>query len=167
MAYASWSVVFGEQPSAAKWNILGTNDAHFYSFLGDNLSWQSWSITWTNLTEGNGTETASYIQIGKTVFARFLFTFGSTSAISGSVSLSLPVTSATYDALAPVGSSQFFDASGANNFGPVFLSDASTANIKVWNAAGTYLAQTNISSTVPFTWATSDKLIGQFVYEAA
>lgn len=29
MAYSSWSVVFGEQPSAAKWNILGTNDASF------------------------------------------------------------------------------------------------------------------------------------------
>ena len=29
MAYASWSVVFGEQPSTAKWNILGTNDAGF------------------------------------------------------------------------------------------------------------------------------------------
>jgi hypothetical protein len=29
MAYAVWSVVFGEQPSAAKWNILGTNDADF------------------------------------------------------------------------------------------------------------------------------------------
>lgn len=34
MAYASWSVVFGEQPSAAKWNILGTNDAHFNTRLG-------------------------------------------------------------------------------------------------------------------------------------
>lgn len=29
MSYQSWSVVFGEQPSAAKWNILGTNDADF------------------------------------------------------------------------------------------------------------------------------------------
>ncbi len=29
MAYASWSVVFGEQPSASKWNILGSNDADF------------------------------------------------------------------------------------------------------------------------------------------
>jgi len=34
MAYASWSVVFGEQPSAAKWNILGTNDSTFDSLLG-------------------------------------------------------------------------------------------------------------------------------------
>jgi hypothetical protein len=34
MAYASWSVVFGEQPSAAKWNILGTNDASFNNGTG-------------------------------------------------------------------------------------------------------------------------------------
>lgn len=29
MAYQSWSVVAGEIPTAAKWNILGTNDAGF------------------------------------------------------------------------------------------------------------------------------------------
>lgn len=34
MAYQSWSVVFGEQPSAAKWNILGTNDASFADGTG-------------------------------------------------------------------------------------------------------------------------------------
>lgn len=34
MAYASWSVVFNEQPSASKWNILGTNDASFNDGTG-------------------------------------------------------------------------------------------------------------------------------------
>lgn len=29
MAYVAWSVVFGEQPTAAKWNQLGANDAGF------------------------------------------------------------------------------------------------------------------------------------------
>lgn len=29
MAYVAWSVVFGETPSASKWNILGTNDSSF------------------------------------------------------------------------------------------------------------------------------------------
>lgn len=29
MSYQAWSVVFGEQPTAAKWNILGQNDAGF------------------------------------------------------------------------------------------------------------------------------------------
>lgn len=34
MSYASWSVSYGEQPSAAKWNILGTNDASFNDGTG-------------------------------------------------------------------------------------------------------------------------------------
>lgn len=34
MAYVAWSVVFGEQPTAAKWNILGTNDASFHDGTG-------------------------------------------------------------------------------------------------------------------------------------
>ncbi len=34
MAYAAWSVSFGEQPSTAKWNILGTNDASFNDGTG-------------------------------------------------------------------------------------------------------------------------------------
>lgn len=34
MAYQAWSVVFGEQPSASKWNILGTNDASFNDGTG-------------------------------------------------------------------------------------------------------------------------------------
>lgn len=34
MAYQVWSVVFGEQPSASKWNILGTNDVSFNDGTG-------------------------------------------------------------------------------------------------------------------------------------
>lgn len=34
MSYQVWSVVFGEQPSASKWNILGTNDASFNDGTG-------------------------------------------------------------------------------------------------------------------------------------
>lgn len=34
MSYQSWSVVFSEQPSAAKWNILGSNDASFNDGTG-------------------------------------------------------------------------------------------------------------------------------------
>lgn len=38
MAYSSWSVIYGEQPSASKWNILGTNDAFFYSYTGEGTN---------------------------------------------------------------------------------------------------------------------------------
>ena len=34
MAYQEWSVVYGEQPTAAKWNILGTNCASFNDGTG-------------------------------------------------------------------------------------------------------------------------------------
>lgn len=34
MSYQVWSVVFGEQPSASKWNILGSNDASFADGTG-------------------------------------------------------------------------------------------------------------------------------------
>lgn len=34
MSYSAWSVVFGEQPSAAKWNILGSNDSSFNDGTG-------------------------------------------------------------------------------------------------------------------------------------
>ena len=48
MAYQSWSVVFGEQPSAAKWNILGTNDASF----NDGTGIASGAITYAKVATG-------------------------------------------------------------------------------------------------------------------
>lgn len=46
MAYASWSVVFGEQPSASKWNILGSNDASFNDGTGiANMSMSTTSVS--------------------------------------------------------------------------------------------------------------------------
>jgi hypothetical protein len=49
MTYASWSVVFGEQPSASKWNILGSNDAEFNGLIQRNG-------TGLNLLDSNGNE---------------------------------------------------------------------------------------------------------------
>lgn len=48
MAYAAWSVTFGEQPSAAKWNILGTNDASF----NDGTGIASGAITYAKAAAG-------------------------------------------------------------------------------------------------------------------
>lgn len=51
MAYTAWSVVYGEQPTAAKWNQLGTNDAGFKDGTNiDNLA-----ILTRHLADGNAT----------------------------------------------------------------------------------------------------------------
>jgi hypothetical protein len=53
MAYAAFSVVFGEQPSAAKWNILGSNDASFNDGTGiANAAITTKQITATGLIVG-------------------------------------------------------------------------------------------------------------------
>lgn len=44
--YTAWSVVFGEQPSAAKWNQLGTNDSSFDERIGDGFSSGTTSPIW-------------------------------------------------------------------------------------------------------------------------
>lgn len=73
MAYASWSVVFGEQPSAAKWNILGTNDASFNdgSGIGTNaVAAASLATTAITLaTAANITANQSFTSIGSDVAA--------------------------------------------------------------------------------------------------
>src|SRR4051794_9332982 len=57
-------------PGAIKQTALGT-DATW--------AWQSYTPTWTNGgTIGNGTTTAKYVQIGKTVIVNVCYTFGST-----------------------------------------------------------------------------------------
>lgn len=55
MAYASWSVVFGEQPSAAKWNILGTNDASFNDGTGLNTGSVQQQVSTLYATVATGT----------------------------------------------------------------------------------------------------------------
>ncbi len=59
-SYQSWSVVFGEQPSAAKWNILGTNDAEFNSMIQGNG-------TGFNLIDDNGNEVIKGVQTASAV----------------------------------------------------------------------------------------------------
>lgn len=53
-------------------------------------AWTSWTPSWTNLTVGSGTTSASYQVTGKTVIAELNFTFGSGSSVGGTVSVAVP-----------------------------------------------------------------------------
>lgn len=135
---------------------------------GSGWSWAAWTPSWTNLTVGNGTVTyAKYVQTGKTVSFRVKFIFGSTSAISGLVGVSLPVNlNADYSTASDT----------INTFGSI--SDVSTGDVTLpWATWGTssrmdiYYANGNAnragtSSTAPMTWATGDVLMIAGEYEA-
>jgi len=134
-------------------------------------AWASWTPAWTNLTVGNGTVVAKYMRLGKTVIARLSIVFGSTTVVSGSVSFTLPVTQATYGGTAGVtslGLARYFDASAGFAFeGSVINLSTTTGLFIAMDASGTHLKQAVLSSTVPFTWTTSDEIGVQFCYEAA
>jgi hypothetical protein len=163
MAYASWSVVYGEQPSAAKWNILGTNDAHFYSFLGDNLPWQTWTPTFANFTKGSATVTAKYTQVGKTVHFRLEVTLSS-STMGSIPTFTLPITASSYLTGTPIGQVEITDTGTTTYTGVCNLVTTTTAKM-VYLDSNT--AKQNITSTQPMTWANTDVFAITGTYEAA
>lgn len=134
-------------------------------------SWQSWTPAWTNLTVGNGTVVAKYRTIGKFVTARLSLVLGSSSSVSGNITFSLPLTRVTYGGSAfvtPVGNARFYDLSATTAVeARVYSPTTTTGEIQALGASGTYVGAVAASSSVPFTWATSDEIGAEFQYEAA
>ena len=126
--------------------------------------------TWTNLTIGNAVVVARHVQIGKTIVAYVSAVLGNTSSVDGTpVSVSLPVAEAsTYNTggTDPVGLAYFIDATSTDFNGRVALFDGKVV-LQVYNVSATYSTNTNLNTTVPFTWTTSDAIRTQFTYEAA
>lgn len=133
-------------------------------------AWTAFTPTFSNaLTVGNGTHASYYQQVGKTVFVRVYFTFGSTSTMgTGSVGISLPVTarSAVFTAKQLLGHGLAI--SGAAEY-PSVVEFSTTTLALMW--AQTITASTPVlaqySSTAPFTWTTGSVISANFVYEAA
>lgn len=135
-----------------------------FNALGD--PWTAYTPTWTAVTTNpvlnNGTLTGKYREIGKTIDYRIELTIGSTTTLgSGNYRFTFPVTARAATGFAPLGRALCFDTSltarayrnvGYNTTTTLLLSDDSG---------------TQVSNTVPFTWATGDVLVIQGQYEAA
>jgi len=132
-------------------------------------AWASWTPTWTNLTVGNGTVNAKYTQIGKTVHFRMSLVFGSTTSLTNSIAISLPVSVSTdyyHDTKTKIGFAHFEDAGVANYIGVIGVvgDDPTLLSVYYINAS---FSTSGISSIAPFTWSTGDQMIIQGTYEAA
>lgn len=136
-------------------------DGSNWQVLGTTAAWTSYTPTLTNLTLGNGTLSFAYQTQGKTVNVRGRFTLGSTSAVSGSATFSLPTT--------PTGFAYgmaFIVAGGANYIGQSTVSSTNVVVTAV-NAAGTYATRVSTSSTIPGTFTTGDQINFSLTYETA
>lgn len=188
MAYAAWSVVFGEQPSAAKWNILGANDASFNDgtgiaasaitpeklLTGTGTTWTmaSWSPTLSGrFNDSKWDKSGTYIQIGKMVYCRLQLTANAATPMDGGTAealISLPVTATTPGTqYVPVmGTAQIVDGGTIFAATPVW-NTTGTITVRSWLSSGTIVQPQTISSTSPFTWASTDQVYVNLTYPAA
>jgi hypothetical protein len=128
----------------------------------------TWTSDGTQPAIGNATVVARYLQIGKQVHAWGQITFGSTSTFgTGTYKFALPVAaSASVSRL--FGMVDMFDNStgfrGWAMAEPSGSSNFLAAYPSVWPAGGT---TTVVVQTQPWTWAVSDFIAWNLMYEAA
>lgn len=134
-----------------------------WAATGKGSAWTSYTPSLTNGTLGNGTVSGSYVQQGKLVAFRAQFTLGSTSAVTGSLGIGLPVAAASGVQLCHA---LLVDTGTATYVGYAELS-SSNASLRAQNAAGTYLTASTLSSSIPHTWASTDIVYVNGVYEAS
>lgn len=131
-----------------------------------NGSWTSYTPTITGFTVGNGSISGRYTQIGKTVIFRATFTVGSTSARpNGSVYVNIsrpPVPIADEANYQSYMNCMVLD-DGTGWFPLISFGDS----IWAFGTGGTYAGIAYLSSTIPITWATNDKIFVSGTYEAA
>lgn len=119
---------------------------------------------------GNATYTATYGRVGRMVMFSVAITIGSTTTIGSSLTVAMPVTAASADTLL-AGIMGTFQDVGTQAY-PCVVAPANTTTsvieLRPVNAAATYAHTGNqVTSTVPFTWTTGDKIIVGGTYEAA
>lgn len=134
-----------------------------------DIAWQTYTPTISGITLGSGSTTsAAYAVIGKTVIVQFYFALGSTTTVNGDVSFSLPINHASSNRSGQAGTCVITDASPATRYpGSVLLSGTpGYAFLRVGNAAGTYVTQVALSSSIPIAvWAVNDSISATIVYQ--
>jgi hypothetical protein len=127
--------------------------------------------TFNNLTLGDGTVTGAYCRVNDFVHFYGRLTFGSTTAITGSLTLNLPINVNSTQTLLgqPLGQVTTLDFSVGSYFDGEVMSSGSATNVllRVIVTNATYGTNQAITSTAPFTWAVSDRLHWEMFYRAA
>jgi hypothetical protein len=126
-------------------------------------AWVAYTPTYTLFALGNGTTVARYWRVGKTVNVKVKITLGSTSSVTGAMTVSLPGAALASDSLEFIGTC--FDVSGTAKW--MGLTDKATTSTVNINYLTSLMVTTNVSATAPFTWTTGDIITFAGTYELA
>ena len=132
-----------------------------------SYTWTSYTPTWTGLTTGNGSlNSCDYLQVGKIMFYRGVFQFGSTTSVTASAfAPSLPA-AMSMENRENVGQLRLHD-NGTNTFAGFASVWSNALESNVIRVSGSYTDAPQISATIPFTWTTNDLYIWFLTYKVA
>jgi hypothetical protein len=118
-----------------------------------------------NVNIAGGTVTGRFSIIGKLVKVQTYTTFGTATPVSGSVTEQIPVGTMTGSAVQPLGVAVFGDVSPAAQYaGIVNISSSTLILYRTFVVGTTYITQATISATIPFTWASGDRIMCEYAY---
>lgn len=159
----------GTPVKLADWGTIMTQDMNeiIAALTAPLAAWAAFTPTWgstgTAPVLGDGTISGRFMQFGKVGYLNGILTAGGTTTFgTGTYTWSLPAGWTAAGAVGtPVGSARVFDTSATTRFvGSVAVSTGGTVL-----AVGTHAATTDVSGTVPMTWATGDSIVWEAAIE--
>lgn len=143
-------------------NVLQTGTSNAIAGKVTDTAWASYVPVLTGVTLGNGTLTTRWNRVGNLVYMAGQCTLGSSSSVTGNITISLPV----------VAGGMFTGV--YSTLGTGMVNDTGVTTEMVFATAATassiYLRRTNgsaIGPGVPFTWGTGDVFAWNVAYEPA
>jgi hypothetical protein len=134
-------------------------------------TWAAYTPTWSNLTVGNGTVVARYVQNGKVVNFYVDLTWGSTTSASGSWTLSnWPVAPASNDAARGALVNVWINDVSFGDFLGITRSHVNTTSelrVGSGEVISAKVAAVQFTATAPMTWVSTDRVLISGSYEVA
>jgi hypothetical protein len=133
----------------------------------------NYTPTFANTTTGSATIAGRFTMSGKMVNARVSWIFGAGSAVGTTPTFTLPVTASstayTIDSANGdyIGTCLLLDSGVAGYSGLIKIQSTTVGQFSVGIASGAYLTLGGLTSTIPFTWAASDRISAWVTYESA
>jgi hypothetical protein len=133
------------------------------SIPAPTYTWATYTPSNSGITVGNGTQTARFVKVGKTVFVSYKLTLGSTSSLTGGISVGLPSTTNSITTC-----SVFIQDTGTANYLGTGFADASATALTVRPVkTSTTYGELNDNLSAMFAWTTNDFFQFFVTYEEA
>lgn len=137
---------------------LGSTTSGYYG--GYAPEWTSFTPTFNNVTIGNGTRSGAYLRAFENVFVRADLVFGSTTTVTGNVTMNHPLGNSDPTPVG-VGVGRYLD-TGTRHFGGYFQITQFGIDLYHTESGNGGI----VNATNPFTWTTNDTIHVQYQYQA-